>query len=111
MPRPSTRRWRRCVGRWADTTGRAAGPLAAGFQATIAQVTREILAETRNRTGVGIVCLSGGVFQNRTLLEKTAARLEPEFTLLLPEQVPANDGGIALGQAAVALARQAQGVR
>jgi hydrogenase maturation protein HypF len=50
--------------------------------------------------------LSGGVFQNRVLLEGTAAALERDgFTVLLPQRLPCNDGGISFGQAAVAAAR------
>ncbi len=49
--------------------------------------------------------LSGGVFQNRLLTEGTAARLEAAgLRVLLNERVPANDGGISFGQAAVAAA-------
>jgi hydrogenase maturation protein HypF len=49
--------------------------------------------------------LSGGVFQNRLLLEDTAARLERlGLRVLSHERVPPNDGGIAFGQAAIAAA-------
>jgi hydrogenase maturation protein HypF len=49
------------------------------------------------------VALSGGVFQNRLLLELTVKRLEAEgLTVLVHHNVPANDGGIALGQAVIA---------
>ena len=52
--------------------------------------------------------LSGGVFQNRLLLTWTAERLEAlGHPVLVPERLPANDGGIAYGQAAVAAARTA----
>ena len=55
------------------------------------------------------VVLSGGVFQNRTLLESLLRRLEKRCTVLLHRDVPMNDGGIALGQAAVAAARLLHG--
>jgi hydrogenase maturation protein HypF len=56
-----------------------------------------------------VVVLSGGVFQNRRLLERTAARLvRGDLRVLVPERVPPNDGGIAFGQAAVAAARGAR---
>ena len=49
--------------------------------------------------------LSGGVFQNRVLLERTAARLAAAgLRVLVPRRLPANDGGIAFGQAAIAAA-------
>jgi hydrogenase maturation protein HypF len=52
------------------------------------------------------VALSGGCFQNKVLFEETASRLRAAgFAMLSHLQVPMNDGGIALGQAAVAAAR------
>ena len=52
------------------------------------------------------VALSGGVLQNRVLLEQLLMRLERDgFSVLTHRQVPANDGGLALGQAAIAAAR------
>jgi hydrogenase maturation protein HypF len=51
------------------------------------------------------VALSGGCFQNRTLFEEVVRRLEAEnFTVLSHAQVPSNDGGLALGQAAIGAA-------
>ena len=53
------------------------------------------------------VALSGGVFQNRVLHESVVARLrEAGYAVLTQRQVPCNDGGLALGQAVVAAARQ-----
>ena len=52
--------------------------------------------------------LSGGVFQNRLLLESVAAGATAAgLRVLVPEQLPPNDGGISFGQAAVAAARAA----
>lgn len=51
------------------------------------------------------IALSGGVFQNHVLLELVTARLEAMgFTVLSHRQIPSNDGGLSLGQAAVAAA-------
>jgi hydrogenase maturation protein HypF len=55
------------------------------------------------------VVLSGGVFQNRLLLERTATQLsDAGLRVLVPERLPPNDGGISFGQAAVAAARLAR---
>jgi hydrogenase maturation protein HypF len=52
------------------------------------------------------VALSGGVFQNRLLLETLAELLQEwRFTVYRNRRVPPNDGGLSLGQAAVAIAR------
>jgi hydrogenase maturation protein HypF len=60
----------------------------------------------RERTGLGAVALSGGVFQNLLLLRETVRRLQArDFTVLVHSRVPCNDGGISLGQAVVAAAR------
>ena len=56
--------------------------------------------------GESRVALTGGCFQNRLLTERTARQLrEAGFEVLLHRQVPPNDGGISLGQVAVAVAR------
>jgi hydrogenase maturation protein HypF len=53
------------------------------------------------------VALSGGVFQNAALLELVARKLAAEgFQVLLHGRVPANDAGLALGQALIDAARQ-----
>ena len=59
----------------------------------------------RTRCGVNVVALSGGVFQNLLLLKLVDRGLENEgFKVLKHSVVPTNDGGIALGQAAVGIA-------
>jgi hydrogenase maturation protein HypF len=55
------------------------------------------------RVGVRTVVLSGGVFQNSYLVERSAERLESDgFRVATHQRVPANDGGISLGQAVLA---------
>ena len=83
---------------------RGAGPgtVAARFHAAVAGAT----AEAVSRVGLETVVLSGGVFQNRTLLSATATMLEARgLRVLVPERLPPNDGGVSYGQAAVAAAR------
>jgi hydrogenase maturation protein HypF len=59
----------------------------------------------RDATGVADVALSGGVFQNLLLLDRTVDRLRDNgFRVLTHSRVPTNDGGVSLGQAAVAAA-------
>jgi hydrogenase maturation protein HypF len=68
-------------------------------------LTRAIV-EVARRVGERRVALTGGCFQNRLLVERTADALETAgFEVLLHSQVPPNDGGISLGQLAVAAAR------
>jgi hydrogenase maturation protein HypF len=56
-----------------------------------------------------VVALSGGVFQNLRLLESVSAGLDRRgLRVLAPERLPANDGGIAYGQAVIAAAASAE---
>jgi hydrogenase maturation protein HypF len=65
----------------------------------------------REETGLGRVALSGGAWQNRRLLHLAVGGLEEAgFEVLRHRIVPPNDGGIALGQAAVAAARRTAGL-
>ena len=60
--------------------------------------------QIRKKTKCNCVALSGGVFQNRLLLRMVEEGLDKEhFTVLRHHLIPANDGGIALGQAAYAM--------
>ena len=74
------------------------------FHVTMAAAVAEMLGILATRTGLRTAVLSGGVFQNALLLENLLTRLG-DFRVLLPHNAPPNDGGIAYGQAAVALAR------
>ena len=74
------------------------------FHVTMAAAVAEVLSVLADATGLRTVALSGGVFQNALLLEQVLLRLR-DFRVLLPHIAPPNDGGIAYGQAAVALAR------
>lgn len=80
--------------------------VSARFHNTVAAATTTACAEIAAAAGLGTVVLSGGVFQNRRLLELTAARLSAVgLRVLTPERLPPNDGGISFGQAAVAAAQ------
>jgi hydrogenase maturation protein HypF len=86
--------------------GVASPIVAARFHHGVADAIARTCAILRSRTGLGLVALSGGVFQNLLLLEQTVGRLEADgFRVLVHGRVPPNDGGISLGQAAVAAAR------
>ncbi len=66
----------------------------------------EGIVRVAQRIGAPRVALTGGCFQNRLLTERTAERLqEAGFSVLLHRQVPPNDGGVSLGQVAVAAVR------
>ena len=85
------------------------GQVASGFHAALAEASAEACEHAAAMRGCGVVVLSGGVFQNRRLLEETARRLDGAgLRVLVPERLPANDGGISYGQAAVAARRFAE---
>jgi hydrogenase maturation protein HypF len=82
---------------------RPAEASSAQFHNTLAAAIAEVCQRIRQTEGLDRVCLSGGTFQNLYLLERTIVKLRRHsFTVFLHTQVPANDGGIALGQAAIA---------
>ncbi len=84
--------------------------ISARFHNGLAHATAAACADAAGRHGTETVVLSGGVFQNRLLLERTAALITGAgLRLLVPERLPPNDGGISFGQAAVAAARLARG--
>jgi hydrogenase maturation protein HypF len=90
-----------------DLEAGVAPPLvAARFHNGLAEATVAACRALRDTTGLEAVALSGGVFQNLLLLERTVAGLERTgFRALVHSRVPPNDGGISLGQAAVTGAR------
>ncbi len=80
--------------------------IAARFHNSVAHMVRQVCDDLRTRTNLNEVALSGGVWQNVTLLAKTIQFLQADgFTVLLHSKVPPNDGGLALGQTAVAFAK------
>jgi hydrogenase maturation protein HypF len=84
--------------------------IAARFHKGLASVIAHMVDQLRQRSPdmepISTVALSGGVMQNRVLLELLIARLEAMgMRVLTHALVPANDGGLALGQAVIAAAR------
>ena len=85
--------------------GVAIGVVAARFHAAVAAATAAGCERAAREAEVATVALSGGVFQNRRLLEATAAQLEQRaLEVVVPRRIPPNDGGISFGQAAIAAA-------
>ena len=77
--------------------------ISARFHATMAAMTVVVCERIRAFGGPDVVTLSGGCFQNRLLLAQTVTRLRAAgFRVLVHRQVPCNDGGLSLGQAAIA---------
>ncbi len=75
------------------------------FHNAVAVGAARACAELARAEGIELVVLSGGVFQNRLLLERTGEALERAgLRVLVPRLLPPNDGGVAFGQAAVAAA-------
>jgi hydrogenase maturation protein HypF len=86
--------------------GVPAGVIAARFHNGLAIMVRDVCLRLREETGLDEVALSGGVFQNVTLLGNVVPILqEGGFTVYTHHLVPPNDGGISLGQAVVANAK------
>jgi len=90
--------------------GTPVGTIAARFHYALAHAVASLAialarGEYAGKETIDTVVLSGGCFQNVILLQAVTARLERAgFTVLTNARVPANDGGIALGQAAIAAA-------
>jgi hydrogenase maturation protein HypF len=93
--------WQGLISDWRQ--GMAQPVLSARFHNSVVQMVVDVCTKIHQQTGVKTAALSGGVWQNRILLENTCTALEKSgFTVLTHHQVPANDGCIALGQAMVA---------
>jgi hydrogenase maturation protein HypF len=78
--------------------------IALRFHHTMAALIDDVCRRITAESGLRAVALTGGCFQNRLLLALTVARLEDAgYHVLLHHQVPCNDGGISLGQVALAM--------
>jgi hydrogenase maturation protein HypF len=80
--------------------------ISARFHNAITEMVRQACQQIRNETGLKEIVLSGGVWQNIILLERALRRLQVDgFNIHIHRQVPANDGGLSLGQALVGAVR------
>jgi hydrogenase maturation protein HypF len=92
------------------SAGFPVGAIAAGFHLSVARLIGDCAEQSREATGIELVALSGGVFQNLLLVRLARAELESRgFCTLTHRVVPPNDGGLALGQVAVACGIRSSG--
>ena len=85
--------------------GVATEVVAARVPHTLATAVAYAAGDLCERHGVERVVLNGGVLQNRLLLERTSALLQERgLKVLAPSLLPANDGGLSLGQAVIGAA-------
>ncbi len=86
--------------------GRSPEVVAAKFHRAVARLIATVAEQVRAERKLNRVALSGGVFQNLLLLTQTRKLLQASgFEVFTHARVPANDGGISLGQASIANAR------
>ncbi len=85
--------------------------IARAFQAAVANGVRDAVAALARTLELDTIVLSGGVFQNELLLEDLRVLFPPTLRVWTNHAVPANDGGISLGQAALAAVASDQGAR
>ncbi len=86
-----------------DMAGQKVSVISAKFHNTIAKIILVISEQIRSETSLNKVVLSGGVFQNKYLQEKTVSLLlQNKFKVYTNNLVPANDGGVSLGQLVIA---------
>lgn len=79
------------------------GMMGARFHQTVAEMAIELCIRARESTGLNEVALSGGVWQNLIVLDLVRDGLKQDgFVVYSHQQVPANDGGLSLGQAVIA---------
>lgn len=84
-------------------SGCVVSEISARFHNTLSAAIVDVCGKVRAQRPFHRVCLSGGSFQNMYLLERVVKGLRREgFDVFLHTKIPANDGGIALGQAVIA---------
>lgn len=86
--------------------GASSGTISARFHQGLALAISELAVILCTRHSMNTIALSGGVFQNKTLLELCQQALKKSgLTVLSHQRIPANDGGLAFGQALIAAAK------
>jgi hydrogenase maturation protein HypF len=79
--------------------------IARRFHSTLVEIVAQVCGRLRQRSGLDVVVLSGGVFQNALLTTEVITRLEGAgFCVHRHRRVPPGDGGLSLGQLAIAAA-------
>ncbi len=87
-----------------------AGNAALGFHEAVCRMAAEACRRIRDESGVNAVALSGGTFQNGLILSGAVRLLqESGFSVYTNNEVPCNDGGLALGQAYAAAMKRMEG--
>jgi hydrogenase maturation protein HypF len=80
--------------------------ISARFHNGLAESVREVCLKIKSETGINEVVLSGGVWQNITLLGRTLSLLKNSgLGVYIHREVPTNDGGLSLGQAVIAASK------
>jgi hydrogenase maturation protein HypF len=88
-----------------EAAGESRAMIAGRFHQTLVHSVVDVIKRLSDQHPFGYVVLSGGVMQNQLLQTQLSSRLlSLGLTVLVPHQFPANDGGIALGQAVIAAA-------
>jgi len=83
--------------------GDSADRMSARFHSAVAQGLFDMAGRAREKTGLDTVALSGGVFCNRVLMSRLIDLLRAAgLQVLFNRDIPSNDGGISVGQAAIA---------
>ena len=90
--------------------GMDVGLISTKFHNTVADIIVNRVKKISHESGIRTVALSGGTFQNRYLSSRVESDFADEqFRVLVPRQLPANDGGIALGQLVIAARKREMG--
>ena len=85
--------------------------IAGKFHNTVVELIGKIAILIRDSSSINKIALSGGTFQNRIILERSENILaENDFEVYTQSSIPSNDGGIALGQLAIAAKRREIGL-